>query len=71
MESFMRARDRESAKGLLPRMEARPRKDGLTTYRYHVVGGRPLNLGTDRLVAIQRVLDMLGLSSDQGTISRL
>jgi hypothetical protein len=30
-----RPRDRASAAGLLPRMEARPRKDGLTTYRYH------------------------------------
>jgi len=67
----MRPRDRESAKGLLPRMEARPRKDGLTTYRYHPVGGKPVNLGTDRHAALQRVLDMLGISDDRGTIKRL
>jgi site-specific recombinase XerD len=67
----MRSRDRESAKGLLPRMEARPRKDGLTTYRYHPVGLKPQNLGTDRLKAIQRVLDMLGIADDRGTIARL
>ena len=30
-----RPRDRQSATGLLPRMEARTRKDGLITYRYH------------------------------------
>lgn len=43
-----RPRDRASARGLLPRMESRPRKDGLVTYRYHPVGGKPINLGTDR-----------------------
>jgi hypothetical protein len=67
----MKPRDRESAKGLLPRMEARPRKDGLTTYRYHPVGQGPINLGTDRLKAIQAVLDMLGIADDRGTIARL
>lgn len=67
----MKPRDRESAKGLLPRMEARPRKDGLTTYRYHPVGLAPINLGTERLKAIQRVLDMLGIADDRGTIARL
>lgn len=67
----MRARDRESAKGLLPRMEARPRKDGLITYRYHPAGRKPIKLGTDRLKAIQQVLDMLGIADDRGTISRL
>lgn len=67
----MKPRDRESAKGLLPRMEARPRKDGLTTYRYHPVGQRPIKLGTDRLKAIQQVLDLLGIADDRGTIARL
>jgi integrase len=67
----MRRRDRESAKGLLPRMEARPRKDGLTTYRYHPVGSSPINLGTDRVAACRRVLDMLGVADDTGTIARL
>lgn len=67
----MRMRDRESAKGLLPRMEARPRKDGLTTYRYKPIGQKNINLGTDRLKAIQQVLDLLGMSDDRGTIARL
>ena len=30
-----RPRDRHSAAGLLPRMEARTRKDGQITYRFH------------------------------------
>jgi hypothetical protein len=30
-----RPRDRQSATGLLPRMEARTRKDGQITYRFH------------------------------------
>lgn len=67
----MRTRDRASGMGLLPRMEARPRKDGMVTYRYHPVGQRPINLGTDRIKAIQAVADMLGTSDDRGTISRL
>lgn len=66
-----RPRDRSSGAGLLPRMEARPRKDGLITYRYHPVGAKPLSLGTDRTAAIQRVLDMLCISHDQGTVRRL
>lgn len=54
-----RPRDRSSAAGLLPRMEARPWRDGKTvTFRYHPIGGRPINLGTDRAEAIRRVLDM-------------
>lgn len=67
----MRPRDRESAKGLLPRMEARQRKDGLITYRYSVVGGKWINLGTDRMLALRRVLDMLGIADDRGTIAGL
>jgi len=66
-----RPRDRSSAQGLLPRMEARPRKDGLVTYRYHPMGAKPVTLGTDRLAAIQRVLDLLGTGDDSGTIGRL
>ncbi|QTP32772.1 hypothetical protein B7759_01350 [Burkholderia glumae] len=61
-----RARD-----GLLERMEARPRKSGGFTYRYHPVGGKPIPLGQDRLVAVQKVLDMLGVGDGVGTISRL
>jgi integrase len=68
----MKPRDRETAKGLLPRMEARPRKDGLVTYRYRPIGAtKPINLGTDRMAAMRKVLDMSGKSPDIGTINRL
>lgn len=66
-----RPRDRESSKGLLPRMEARPRKNGQYTYRYHPLGGKPINLGGDRQAALQKVLDMTGRSSDEGTLNSL
>lgn len=50
-------------------MEARPWKDGKTiTYRYHPIGGKPINLGTDRRAALQRVLDMTGQADDTGTL---
>ncbi|MCC2632131.1 MAG: integrase family protein [Ramlibacter sp.] len=68
---MIRPRDRASAAGLLPRMEARPRKDGLVTYRYHPIGGKPVNLGTDKGAAISQVLDMNGRSTDEGTIGQL
>jgi hypothetical protein len=56
-----RPRDRASAAGLLPRMEARPWADGKTiTYRYHPIGGKPVNLGTDRAEACRRVLELNG-----------
>ena len=69
----MRMRDRESQKGLLPRMEAREwrRKPGTFTYRYHPVGGKPIALGTDRTAAIRRVLDLVDASSDEGTCKHL
>lgn len=66
-----RPRDRVSAEGLLPRMEARPRKHGLVAYRYHPVGGKPIALGTDRAAAIRKVLDMNGNNSDRETIAEL
>lgn len=66
-----RPRDRASAAGLLPRMEARPRKDGLVTYRYHPMGGKPITLGTDKAEAIHKVLDMNGRSTDYGTVGQL
>ena len=67
-----RKRERPSGFGLLQRMEARPHKDGKTvTYRFHPVGGKPITLGTDRRAAIQKVLDLLGTSSDTGTVSEL
>lgn len=68
----MKPRDRETAKGLLPRMEARTWKDGKTvTYRYHPIGGKPLNLGTDRHKAIQKVLDLNRTGDDRGTLGEL
>jgi hypothetical protein len=51
-----RPRDRKSSMGLLLRMEAIPRKSGVT-YRYHPVGGKPINLGHDKEAAIRKVLD--------------
>ncbi|ART48083.1 integrase [Acidovorax carolinensis] len=62
-------RDRESARGLLPLMEARPWMDGKTvTYRYHPTGQKPINLGTNRIDAIRKVLDLLGNNKDHGTL---
>lgn len=67
-----RKRDRASGFGLLPRMEARPHKGSdKVTYRYHPVGGKPVNLGQDRRAAIQAVLDMNGATPDAGTVSEL
>jgi integrase len=68
----VKPRDRASSKGLLPRMEARLWKDGKTvTYRYHPVGGKPLNLGTDRAQAIPKVLDLNRSGDDRGTVKEL
>ncbi|MDP9895327.1 integrase [Variovorax boronicumulans] len=66
-----RPRDRESNKGLLPRMEARPLKAGGFSYRYHPLGEKPIALGRDLQAALQQVLDMNGRSSDRGTVGRL
>ncbi|HEY0953290.1 MAG TPA: tyrosine-type recombinase/integrase [Roseateles sp.] len=63
-----RTRDRESQKGLLPRMEARVGKKA-TTYRYHPLGGKPINLGQDRDEAIRKVLDLNGQAADTGTLA--
>ncbi|WP_213956289.1 tyrosine-type recombinase/integrase [Variovorax sp. dw_954] len=67
----MRHRDRQSQLGLLPRMEARPRRDGGFTYRYKPVAGKPINLGQDKGAALQRVLDITGKATDEGTFTRL
>lgn len=62
-------KSRKVTSGLLPLMEARPWKDGrTTTYRYHPIGGTPINLGTDRDEAIRRVLDMNGSTDTYGTL---
>lgn len=57
--------------GLLPRMEARTRKAGGFTYRYHPVGAKPINLGHDKHEALRRVLDLTGQGDNIGTIERL
>ncbi|UTV56509.1 hypothetical protein [Burkholderia arboris] len=56
--------------GLLPRMEAIPRKKGIS-YRYHPVGAKPITLGMDKVAAIRKVLDIIGAASDTGTIGKL
>ena len=64
-----RPKDRASAAGLLPRMEARPWSDGKTvTYRYHPLGGKPINLGTDKHAALRQVLDITGERDIHGTL---
>ena len=67
----MRTRDRKSAFGLPPRMEARQRKDGKWTYRYHPPGGKPINLGTDRDAAIRAEQQINGRTSDHGTFDHV
>lgn len=66
-----RRRERASGFGLLPRMEARPRKDGKVTYRYHPLGGKPINLGTDREEAVRKVLGVHKAAEHNGSISEL
>lgn len=67
-----RPRDRASAAGLLPRMEARVWKDGVTvSYRYHPVGGKPITLGNDRDAALRKVLDLVGQRPGYGSLSWL
>lgn len=42
-------------------MEARPWSDGKTiAYRYHPIGGKPINLGTDKTEALRQVLEING-----------
>lgn len=66
-----RKRDRASAHGLLPCMEARRWADGMTvTYRI-LAHGKWVNLGTDRVEAIRRALDLTERHDDGGTIGRL
>ena len=65
-----RPKNRSTAVGLLPRMEARPWSDGKNiTYRFHPVGGKPVNLGTDKAAALRKVLDMNGQTDGTGTLS--
>jgi integrase len=55
---------------LPPRTEARKTKRGFT-YRYHPVGGKPINLGHDKLAAVRKVLDLTGQGDNIGTIARI
>lgn len=65
-----RPKDRASARGLLPRMEARLWSDGKTvSYRYHPIGAKPINLGTDKTAACRKVLDLLGRGDRFGTLA--
>lgn len=65
-----RHRERQSAMGLLPRMEARPWADGKTiSYRYHPVGGKPIALGTDKQAALRKVLDLTGQRDGYGSLA--
>lgn len=68
-----RPRDRASSNGLLPCMEARPRKDGTYSYRVWLVVEKRWSpsLGTDKAAAIRKVLDMQERHDDAGTIGRL
>jgi hypothetical protein len=53
-------------------MEARPWKDGKTvTYRYHPIGGKPVNLGTDKQAAIEQVLRLNRAAPDSGTLAEM
>ena len=56
--------------GLLPRMEARQTKKGFT-YRYHPMDGKPVNLGSDKIAAVKKVLDLTGAGGEIGTVKRL
>lgn len=66
-----RPRDRASATGLLPRMEARPRADGLVTYRFKPIKGKAINLGTDKAAALQKVLHINNETPNKGTVAAL
>jgi hypothetical protein len=67
----MRTRDRRSAEGLLPRMEAIPQKSGKVLYRYHPKGAKPISLGHDKAEAIRRVLDLTQRAPDAGTFKQV
>lgn len=67
-----RRRDRASAEGLLPGMEARPWKDGRTvSYRYHPPGGKPTAWSTDREAVMRQVLDLQRRAPDSGTLAEM
>lgn len=68
----MIARRTKNAKlGLLPRMDARPRKGGGYTYRYLTHDRRYIPLGKDRAEAIRQVLTLEYRAPDTGTVGEM
>ena len=64
-----RPRTNPAGKGLLDRMQARVWSNKKTvSYRYLPIGGKPIALGTDRIAAIRKVLDLLGNTDGHGTL---
>lgn len=57
--------------GLLPRMEARVRKDGGYTFRYKAFNGCSISLGRDRHEAIRKVLEIEGRAPHAHMLSAL
>jgi len=64
-------RSKNLALGLLPRMDARPRKDGGWTFRYYTYDRKYINLGHDRAEAIRKVLEMERRAPDTGTVAEM
>lgn len=64
-------RTRNAKLGLLPRMDARPRKNGGYTYRYLTYERKYINLGHDRGEAIRKVLQMERRAPNSGTVSEM
>lgn len=64
-------RTKNNSLGLLPRMDARKRKNGGYTYRYLTYERKYINLGHDRSEAIRKVLEMERRAPDSGTIGEM
>lgn len=68
-----RPRERQSGKGLLPNIEAVPWASarGKFTFYWRDSLRRRHNLGTDRLLAIRKTAELMGVFSNEGTVSYL
>ncbi|MFV0283358.1 MAG: tyrosine-type recombinase/integrase [Castellaniella sp.] len=64
-------RTKNTKLGLLPRMDARRRKDGGYTYRYLTYDRQYINLGRDRADAIRQVLEFERRAPTTGTVQEL
>lgn len=64
-------RTKNAKLGLLPRMDARRRKDGGYTYRYLGYDRKYINLGHDRAEAIRQVLEFERRAPTTGTVQEL